>query len=134
LRSYKGPLLARLRNSGSEKGFTLIELVIVMAVIAILASAVLPITRVSERRKTEFELKANLRLIRSAIDRYKDAYDDKRIQNIVGRSGYPLSIAELVEGVKDAKDPEGKMIYFLRKIPRDPTAPKRWVSPPLCTA
>ena len=107
-------------NGCREKGVTFIELIIVVAIIGVLASAVMPLAGVSKKRAKELELKRNLRTIRTAIDAYKKAYDDKKILNEIGRSGYPESLLELVEGVQDAKDPEGRTMYFLRKIPRDP--------------
>jgi len=112
-----------------NKGLTLIELVIVVAIVAILASAVVPLASVSGKRAKELELKSRLRTIRTAIDDYKKAYDDKRMINEIGRSGYPESLTELVEGVKDAKDPEGRMIYFLRRLPRDPLNSNEFLSP-----
>jgi len=117
------------RGIKGSKGFTLIELVVVVAVIAILASAVVPLASVSGKRVKELELKNRLRTIRTAIDAYKKAYDDKRILNEISRSGYPESLLELVEGVQDAKDPEGKMIYFLRRLPADPLNANEFLSP-----
>ena len=116
------------RYAASEEGLTLIELVIVVDIIAILASAVAPLANISKKREKEFELKRSLRIVRSAIDRYKKAYDDKNIENEIGRSGYPESFSELIEGVKDVKDPEGRMIYFLRRLPRDPMNINEFVS------
>ena len=116
-------------KSGNERGLTLIELVIVVAIIGVLASAVAPLANISKKRAKEFELKRSLRILRSAIDRYKRAYDDKNIENEIGRSGYPESFLELIEGVKDVKDPEGRMIYFLRRIPRDPMNMNEFISP-----
>lgn len=112
----------------SQNGVTLIELVIVVAIVAILASAVMPLAGVSSKRSNEFELKNRLRIIRAAIDQYKRAYDDKKIVNEIDRSGYPESLGELVEGVVDVKDPDGKKIYFLRRIPRDPMSENEFLS------
>lgn len=103
------------------KGITLIELVVAVAVLAILASAVFPVARMTVKRQKELELKNNLRVIRKAIDDYKKAYDEKKIQQKLGASGYPSSLRELVEGVDDLTSPEyGKKLVFLRRIPRDP--------------
>lgn len=104
-----------------EKGVTLIELVVAVAVLAILASAVFPVVKMTVKRQKEYELRNNLRLIRKAIDDYKKAYDEKKIPQKLGASGYPSSLQELVEGVDDMTSPEaGKKIVFLRRIPRDP--------------
>lgn len=115
-------------NLETERGLTLIELVIVVAIIGVLASAVAPLANISKKRAKEFELKRSLRIIRSGIDRYKKAYDDKNIENEIGRSGYPESFLELIEGVKDIKDPNGRMIYFLRRVPRDPMNVNEFIS------
>lgn len=102
-------------------GVTLIELVVAVAVLAILASAVFPVARMMMKRVKENELRNNLRIIRKAIDDYKKAYDDKKIPQKLGASGYPKSLVELVEGVDDITSVEyGKKIVFLRRIPRDP--------------
>ena len=112
-----------------ERGLTLIELIIVMTILAVLASAVMPLARMVKKRQNELTLKRNLRIIRTAIDEYKKAYDNKRIAGEIGRSGYPKSLDELVEGVVDAKDPEGKKIFLLRRIPRDPMNTNEFLSP-----
>ena len=116
------------KSLGTERGLTLIELVIVVAIIGILASAVAPLANISKKRAKEFELKRSLRILRSGIDRYKKAYVDKKIDNEIGRSGYPESLLELIEGVKDVKDPGGRMIYFLRRLPRDPMNMNEFIS------
>lgn len=117
------------KNLGTEKGLTLIELVIVVAIIGILASAVAPLANLSKKRAKEFELKRSLRILRSGIDKYKKAYDNKNIDNEIGRSGYPESFLELIEGVRDIKDPNGRMIYFLRRLPRDPMSTNEFIPP-----
>ncbi len=121
-------MLSPLTGRSRERGVTLIELVIAVTILAVLASAVMPLAQMSIKRAKELELRRNLRIIRAAIDAYKKAYDEKRILNEVGRSGYPKSLAELVDGVKDAKDPEGRMIYFLRRLPRDPMNDNEFLS------
>jgi len=104
----------------SVRGFTLIELVVTVAIISILASAALPLTELAVQRSQEQELRAALRQIRDAIDAYKQAVDDKRIVKMADKSGYPQSLQILTDGVDDAISPKKAKIYFLRHIPRDP--------------
>ena len=103
-------------------GFTLIELMVTVAVLAILASVALPMAEVFSQRNKEQDLRLALRQIRTAIDEYKQAVEEGRIIKKADESGYPPTLPDLVEGVKDAKSPEGKKIHFLRRLPRDPMA------------
>ena len=80
----------------------------------------MPLTQLASQRAKEQELRAALRDIRTAIDAYKKATDENRVEKKVDQTGYPPELEVLVEGVKDIKTPDGKMIYFLRRIPRDP--------------
>ena len=106
-----------------SRGLTLIELVIAMAILAILAAAVLPLSEVTVTRTKELELRRALREIRSALDDYKEDYDkaveEKKIFATVGDSGYPAELVQLQEG----NDWGGMYPYnkkYLRRIPRDP--------------
>jgi general secretion pathway protein G len=109
------------RASGvAARGFTLIELVITVAIVALLASVALPVSELAVQRTKEQELRRTLRQIREAIDAYKQASDEGRIRKSVGDSGYPKKLEELAEGVEDQKSPKKEKIYFLRRIPRDP--------------
>jgi general secretion pathway protein G len=104
-------------------GFTLIELLITVAIVAILASAVLPLSQVAVQRAKEQELRSALREIRGAIDAWKQATDDGRIARKADASGYPPSLEALAAGVENAKDPAKGRLYFLRRVPPDPFAP-----------
>jgi general secretion pathway protein G len=101
-------------------GFTLIELIITVAIIAILALGLVPLTQLASQRAKEQELRAALRDIRTAIDAYKKATDENRVEKKADETGYPPDLAVLAKGVKDIKTPDGKMIYFMRRVPRDP--------------
>ncbi len=104
----------------AARGFTLIELVITVAIVALLASVALPVSELAVQRTKEQELRRTLRQVREAIDAYKQASDEGRIRKSVGDSGYPKKLEELAEGVDDQKSPKKEKIYFLRRIPRDP--------------
>ncbi len=104
-----------------QRGFTLIELMVTMAIIALLSTIALPMGELAVQRNKEQELRTALRQIRTAIDNYKKAGDEGRIATVVGKSGYPASLSLLADGVDDLSDTSGKSkIYFLRRIPRDP--------------
>ena len=104
-------------------GFTLIELVVTLLIVGLLAGAAVPLVELTVKRSKERELRAALREIRTAIDAYKRAGDEGRILKLAQQSGYPPKLAALVEGVPDLRSPERRAIYFLRRLPRDPTFP-----------
>ena len=106
-----------------SRGFTLIELVITVAIVALIAGAAMPFTELTVRRAKEQELHAALRDIRTAIDAYKAAADAGRVERDVDATGYPPTLDALFSGVEDITSPDKKMIYFIRRIPRDPFFP-----------
>ena len=108
------------------KGFTLIELLIVVAIVALLASIAAPLAELSYQRGKEQELRHALREIRDAIDAYKRANDEGKIERKADATGYPPSLAALAEGVARKDTPQELKLYFLRRIPRDPVSGEEW--------
>ncbi|MDB5935176.1 MAG: ral secretion pathway protein GspG [Massilia sp.] len=103
------------------RGFTLIELVVTVAIVGLLASIALPMAQVATRRTKEYELQRALREIRAALDAHRRAVEEGRVIQSNDRSGYPPSLQTLVDGAPDTASPDRKArIYFLRRIPRDP--------------
>lgn len=102
------------------RGFTLVELVAAVALIALMATLALPLQELTVKRGREADLRASLRQIRDALDAHRQATQDGNVVVEPGDSGYPKSLDVLVDGVKDAKSPSGNKLYFLRRIPRDP--------------
>lgn len=117
-----------LRQSSS--GFSFIELVVATAIMMVLASAAMPLARVSIKRQKEAEVHRSLREMRTAIDAYHDAVTSNIIGGInvsTTSEGYPPDLETLVNGVVRANDPSGKKIKFLRRIPIDPmTGSAEW--------
>ncbi|HXM66421.1 MAG TPA: type II secretion system protein [Candidatus Acidoferrum sp.] len=100
----------------SERGFTLLELIIATAILVVLSSMAVPLARLTIQREKERMLRTDLWQMRDAIDRYKDAADRGGFQIKVDSQGYPPDLETLVKGV----DVQGKKVRFLRKIPVDP--------------
>ena len=109
----------RFRGNG-QAGLTLVELIVAVALLALLSTIALPLARVQIKRERERELRLALREIRTAIDRYKEAADRGMFQVKLGTEGYPPDLEVLVEGVELANSPEGKRLKLLRRIPKDP--------------
>jgi general secretion pathway protein G len=102
------------------RGFTFVELMMTLALMAVLALVAVPLAQLTVQREREHELTAALVEIRAGIDAYKRAADQGRLQVRLGESGYPKSLDELVGGVADIRSPTHANLYFLRRIPRDP--------------
>jgi general secretion pathway protein G len=112
------------------RGYTFVEVLVVSVILLILASAAMPLARVTLQRQREVELRRTLRELRTAIDRYKDAADQGVIAATdlrPGNENYPPTLEVLVEGVTKAGDATGVKLKFLRRIPVDPlTGEAEW--------
>jgi general secretion pathway protein G len=123
--------------STRKKGFTLTELLVVVAIAAVLAGLAIPLAKTAVKREKEIELRRNLRTIREAIDAYKKLADENRIETEDDSEGYPPDLETLVKGVevlveegseegekeggtRDADEDRKKLQKFLRRIPKDP--------------
>ncbi len=119
--SIAGPTVrARLR---AVPGYSFVELLVVSAILLILASAVLPLSKVTMQRHREADLRRALREIRTAIDKHKDSVDlgvfgGPDVQ--AGSEGYPPDLETLVDGIEVLNDASGRKLRFLRRIPFDP--------------
>jgi general secretion pathway protein G len=107
----------------------LIEMIVTLTVLAILATAAIPIAKTAIQRDKELELRRALREIREALDAYKKLADEKKIEVEEDSEGYPPDLETLVKGVEVKESQEGgeegataskKTIRFLRRIPMDP--------------
>jgi general secretion pathway protein G len=106
-----------------ERGLTLVELIVTVAILTILAMAAVPLARFQVKREKERELHYDLWMMRDAIDKYKDAADRGAFQTKLESQNYPPDLETLVNGV----DVQGKKLRFLRKIPLDPmTGQAEW--------
>jgi general secretion pathway protein G len=110
------------------RGFTLIELVITLAIAGLLASAAMPLAQLVAKREKEAELRAALRDIRTALDAYRTAAQSGHIKLELGASGYPPDLQSLYIGVEDQSSVNQVSLYFIRRIPRDPFFPDGSVS------
>jgi general secretion pathway protein G len=124
------PRAPRARLPRWEAGYTFVEILVVSVLLLVLASAVLPLTKVTMQRQKEVELRRALREMRTAIDRFKDAADMQMIASTdlkAGAEGYPEKLEVLVEGVKVTGDATGRKLKFLRRVPVDPmTGSTEW--------
>ena len=103
-----------------ERGLTLVELIVTVAILSILASAALPVARFTVKRQNERYLRYDLWMMRDAIDKYKDAADRNAFQIKLDSQGYPPDMETLINGV----EVQGKKVKFLRRIPVDPMTGK----------
>lgn len=114
-----------------RRGFTLTELMVSVAVLAVLAAAALPLAKVAVKREREIELRRSQRMLREAIDAYKKMADEKKFEFDEDTYGYPPDLETLVEGIEIEEEQDGeqvvRIVRFLRRIPRDPmTNSQEW--------
>jgi len=102
------------------QGFSLIELVVSVAIVGTLALVAVPLLETTSKRQKESELRAALREIRTGIDAYKRAADEGKVEKKSDESGYPRRLEDLVQGVVNIQDPSHPRIFLLRHLPRDP--------------
>jgi general secretion pathway protein G len=112
-----------MKKNVRASGYTFVELLVVATIVLILASAIMPLARVTATRQREADLHRALREIRTAIDNFKDAADLQQISPLdlkAGAENYPPDLETLVEGVSANNDATGRKLKYLRRIPIDP--------------
>ena len=109
-----------MRRSGSGGGFTLIEMVVTVAIVGVLAMVAMPLAETATKRHKEGELRTALRKLRGGIDAYRRAVDEGKIEKKLDESGYPRRLEDLAQGVTNLQDPAQLKIHILRRLPRDP--------------
>ena len=117
-----------MRPRSTARGFTLIELVITLALVGVIALVSLPLYEVTSTRFKEAELRQALRTIRAGLDAYQAAVDAGTLPKVAGESGYPPSLESLTQAVDTAgrRDPRftpsaaTQRLVILRQLPRDP--------------
>jgi len=110
-------------------GFSLIELMVTLAILALLASVALPFAQLAQQRHKEGELREALRQIRTALDAYRQSVQEGRVAAAADASGYPPDLDVLWRGVADKTRPDAGKLYFMRRLPRDPFFPDPAVPP-----
>jgi general secretion pathway protein G len=109
-----------------RRGFTLVELLVVLAVMGVLAAAARPLVELAAQRHKEAALRQALREVRLAIDAYALAVEQGRVLRPAdaapGRPVYPATLELLVQGVPESAEPDAARRHFLRRVPRDPFA------------
>lgn len=110
-------------------GFSLIELMVTLAILALLASVAVPFAQLVQQRQKETELRSALRQIRTALDSYKQSVKEGRIDSPADGSGYPPDLDTLWQGVADKTKPDASKLYFIRRLPRDPFYPDSAAAP-----
>ena len=106
-----------------HRGFTLIELVITLAIIGLLTTAAMPLAQLVAKREKEAQLRTALRDIRTALDAYRVSAQTGHIKQELGATGYPPDLKSLYAGVEDQMSEKKVNLYFLRRVPRDPFYP-----------
>jgi general secretion pathway protein G len=112
--------MKRVDPKRGQRGMTLIELIVAFTILSLLTTMAVPLARYKVRIEQEKELRYALRTITKAIDDYKDAANAQKIEVKLGTNGYPETLEQLVKGVKLLQTADGKVIKFLRRIPKDP--------------
>lgn len=114
------------------KGFSLIELMVTLAILALLATVAVPFAQLTQQRNKETELRIALREIRTALDAYRQSVKEGRVESPADGSGYPPDLDALWKGVADKTKPDASKLYFIRRLPRDPFYPDS-AAPPAST-
>jgi general secretion pathway protein G len=115
---------ANTPGARTPRGFTVIEMVVAVAILALLVAGVRPLLEVQQRRAQELALREALRTLRGALDEHKRLADAGRLAGAPSTSGWPATLAVLVEGVEvaDAAGGPPRRLHLLRRLPRDPFA------------